>query len=128
MVAEWFDPRKERATGPGRGPERGRDRRELTELIDAVDAVLDALQHLHLADLHRVPTAYTTQLEHLTARLPAEVRSDLRTGIPIATLMESLYSIQGKLMTRRSGRTGEAMRDDAAPRSSAGGYPWSTLR
>jgi hypothetical protein len=145
MVAEWLDPRKERVTAFAvsrnglvaaeraiavdlrRQHEHDRDRRCLTGLIDAIDAILDDLEHLHLLDLHRVPAAYTTRLERLTARLPADVRCELRTGTPIARLMESLYTIQGKLMTRRSGRTGEAGRDDAATRSSYSGSVWSAL-
>jgi hypothetical protein len=106
--------------------ERDRDR-GLTGLIDAVDAVLDDLEQLHLLDLHRVPASFATRLERLTASLPANVRSDLPTGIPIVGLMESLYSIQGKLMTRRSARTGDAGRGDADPRSRAGGCHWSSL-
>jgi hypothetical protein len=41
--------------------------------------------------------------------------------------MESLYTIQGKLMTRRSGRTGDAGREDTAARSSASGSPWAAF-
>jgi hypothetical protein len=121
MVAEWLDPRRERTTAYEHGP----DRRHLTGLIDAIDSVLDDLERLHLADLHWVPAAYTTRLERLSARLPGDVRSELRTGIRIASLMETLYAIQGRLMSRRSGRTGDAARDGGAPRSSAGGLPWS---
>jgi hypothetical protein len=121
MVAEWLDPRRERPTRHEHGP----DRRHLTGLIDAIDSVLDDLEHLHLADLHWVPAAYTTRLQRLSARLPADVRSELRTGIRIASLMETLYAIQGRLMSRRSGRTGDAAREGGAPRSSADGLPWS---
>jgi hypothetical protein len=72
--------------------------------MDAVDTVLGNLEELHLRDRDRVPTAYTSRLAHLSAMLPADVRCELRTGIPIVRLMESLYDIQGKLMARRSGR------------------------
>jgi hypothetical protein len=115
------------AVGLRRHREHDRDRRYLTGLIDAIDAVLDDLEHLHLADIQRVPAAYTTRLERLTAQLPADVRCELRTGIPIVSLMESLYTVQGRLMTRRSGRTGEAGREDATMRSSASGFPWSAF-
>jgi len=103
------------------------DRRYLTGLIDAVDAILDDLEHLHLDDLRRVPIAYAPRLERLTARLPAEVRSELRTGIPISCLMESLYTVQGKLMTRRSSRTGEVVREESAARGPISGFRWSAF-
>jgi hypothetical protein len=119
MVAEWLGPRSERTT------QHGPDRRHLTGLIDAIDSLLEDLERLHLADLHWVPAAYTTRLERLNAQLPADVRSELRSGIRIASLMEALYAIQGRLMSRRSGRTGDAARDGGASRSSAGGLPWS---
>jgi hypothetical protein len=121
MVAEWLDPRTERTARCEHRP----DRRHLTGLIDAIDSVLDDLERLHLADLHWVPAAYTTRLERLSARLPADVRSELRTGIRIAGLMETLYTIQGRLMSRRSGRTGDAAPDGGSPPSSTGGLPWS---
>ena len=140
-VAEWRDPRQVtalaispsglvatgRAIAERRRSEQERDRdRGLTGLIDAIDAVLDDLEQLHLLDLHRVPASFATRLERLTASLPADVRSDLPTGIPIVGLMESLYAIQGRLMTRRAGRTGDTARDDPA-RTPATGCPWSGL-
>lgn len=103
------------------------DRPYLTGLIDAVDAILDDLEHLHLDDLRRVPVAYASRLERLSARLPAEVRSELSTGIPISSLMESLYTVQGKLMTRRSARSGYAFREDAATPGPIGGFRWSAF-
>jgi hypothetical protein len=90
MIAEWRNPQKQRGTYAG--------------LMDAVDAVLDNLEELHLRDRHRVPTAYVTHLEHLAEMLPADVRCELRTGIPIVRLMDTLYDIQGNLMARRSAR------------------------
>jgi hypothetical protein len=116
MVAEWLKPQGWRGTalaasrnGPGAAGLRHPDghdlgRRCYTRLMDAVDTVLDNLEELHLRDRHQVPTAYTAYLEHLTAMLPADVRCELRTGIPIVRLMETLYDIQGKLMARRSER------------------------
>jgi len=140
-MAEWLDPRKEHAVAPPpngvvaagraiavglrRHHEHDRDRRLLTGLIDAIDALLDDLERLHLLDLRRVPDAYTPRLERLSARLPADDLGELRTGISIASLMESLYSIQGKLMVLRSGRTVDAGRDGAAPRRSASGGFWT---
>lgn len=117
-----------RAIAERRRSQQERDRdRGLTGPIDAIDAVLDDLEQLHLLDVHRVPASFATRLEHLTASLPADARRDLATGIPIVGLMESLYSIQGKLMTRRSARTGDAGRGDAEPRGRAGGCHWSSL-
>jgi hypothetical protein len=107
--------------------ERDRDR-GLSGLIEDIDAVLDGLEQLHLLDQHRVPASYAARLEHLSASLPADVRCDLPTGTTIARLMETLYAIQGKLMSRRSGRTGDPGRDDTAPRTPPDGWYWSGLR
>jgi hypothetical protein len=145
MMAEWLDPRQERvpasavsrngvvATGRAiavcrRHHKHDRERGFLTEVIDAIDAIVDDLEHLHLLDLHRVPAAYRTRLERLTASLPSDVRCELGTGIPIASLMESLWTVQGKLMTRRSRRTGDAGHAGAEPRSAGSDWPWSSAR
>jgi hypothetical protein len=103
------------------------DRRYLTGLIDAVDATLDDLEHLHLEDHRRVPVAYASRLDRLSARLPAEVRSELRTGIPITSLMETLYTIQGRLMTFRSAWTGNLVREDSPARGPVGGFRCSAF-
>ncbi len=117
-----------RAIAEGRRSQEERDRdRGLSGLIEAIDAVLDGLEQLHLLDQHRVPASFAPRLEHLSTSLPAELRCDLPTGTTIVGLMETLYAIQGKLMTRRSGRTGDAARDDPAPRTPPNGWYWSGL-
>jgi hypothetical protein len=88
-------------------PRADPDRRRLTRVIDAIDDILETLEHLHLRDRHEVPAAFTPRLDRLTAALPPDLRFELRTGVPIVTLMESLYAIQGNLMYRRTGRPGD---------------------
>jgi len=84
------------------------DRRRITRVIEAIDDILETLEHLHLRDRHEVPAAFTTRLERLTAALPPDLRYELRTGVPIVALMESLYTIQGELMSRRTGGSGDS--------------------
>ena len=57
-----------------------------------------------------MPVAFTSRLDRLTAALPPELRYELRTGVPIVALMESLYAIQGKLMSRRTEGSGDSGR------------------
>lgn len=89
-------------------PRADPDRRRLTRVIDAIDDILDTLEHLHLRDRHEVPVSITPRLDRLTAALPPDLRLELRTGVPIVALMESLYAIQGKLMSRRTGHSDDA--------------------
>lgn len=109
MVAEWHGVVETgRAIVEERRSQQESDRDQgVTGLIEGIDAVLGDLEQMHLLDLHRVPASFAARLERLTAILPADLRCDLPTGIPIVGMMESLYAIQGKLMTRRSGRTGD---------------------
>jgi hypothetical protein len=117
-----------RAIALGLRREHDRERGFLTEVIDAIDAIVGDLEQLHLLDVHRVPAAYATRLERLTASLPADVRCELRAGIPIASLMECLWTVQGKLMTRRSRGKGDAGQADAEPRSAGSDWPWTSAR
>jgi len=89
-------------------PHAEADRRRITRVIDAIDDILETLEHLHLRDRHEVPVAFTARLDRLTAALPPDLRYELRTGVPIVALMESLYTIQGNLMNRRTGRSGDS--------------------
>jgi hypothetical protein len=56
------------------------DRRRLTRIINAIDDLLENLEHLHLRDRHVVPTSYATRLDFLTATLPPELRYETIPG------------------------------------------------
>ena len=93
------------------------ERRQAALPVRSIDAVLADLEELHLAGRKRVPETFDRRLEALVATLPADCRLELRSRITIAHLMDRLYAIQDRLLSRRSGRT-LAPEDDFLPRAS----------
>ena len=86
------------------------ERSRLTRVINAIDDLLDTLERLHLRDRHEVPPHIRSRLDRLTAALPPDLRFELRIGVPIVCLMESLYTIQGTLMSRRTSQPDDSGR------------------
>jgi hypothetical protein len=103
-----------------------REERRLAELpIRAVDALLAQLEELHLAGRKRVPETLEDSLRSLNETLPPELRTELRSRITIVHLMDRLYAIQDRLLSRRSGarephedRRRDGDEDDSLPQAS----------
>jgi hypothetical protein len=84
-----------------------REERRRAELpMRTIDRLLADLEELHLTGRKRVPETYDRRLEELTATLPEACRTELRSRITIAHLMDRLYAIQGRLLRHRAGRRG----------------------
>jgi hypothetical protein len=105
--------------------QRRREQRRLAELpVRTIDALLAELEELHLAGRKRVPETFDARLESLNSTLPEDCRSPLRSRITIAHLMDRLYAIQDRLLSRRSGRseragpTSDPADDDLLPQAS----------
>jgi hypothetical protein len=105
--------------------QRRREQRRLAQLpIRTIDALLAELEELHLAGRKRVPESFDARFEALNAAIPADCRLELRSRITIVHVMDRLYAIQDRLLTRRSRRSrvddgpGESSDDDFLPQAS----------
>ncbi len=101
--------------------QRARERRRLADLpVRTIDTILAELEELHLQGRKRVPETYDARLDRLIASLPDECRLELRSRITIVHLMDRLYAIQDRLLSRRGAQRGhgEAGYDDFLPRAS----------
>jgi len=83
------------------------ERRRMAEPIRLIDALIADLEELHLTDRKRVPPSYEARLGHLTAVLPVDVRTELRSRVTIVHLMDRLYEIQGRLLARKATERGD---------------------
>ena len=84
--------------------ESRREARRRADLpMRSIDALLAELEELHLAGRKRVPETFDQRLESLTATLPDDCRTELRSRITIVHLMDQLYAIQDCLLSRRAG-------------------------
>ena len=84
--------------------ERRREARRLANLpVRSIDLMLAELEEMHLAGRKRVPETFEPRLEALAGNLPAEYRPELRSRITIVHLMDRLYAIQDRLLSRRQG-------------------------
>jgi len=93
--------------------ERRREERRRAELpVRSIDALLAELEELHLTGRKRVPENFDARLEDLTATLPDDCRTELRSRITIVHLMDQLYAIQDCLLSRRKSGRREPRADD----------------
>ena len=93
------------------------ERRRAEQPVRTIDALLAELEELHLEGRKRVPETFDQRLAKLLAGLPADCRLELRSRITIVHLMDKLYAIQDRLLSRRHPRTVVA-EDDFLPRAS----------
>jgi hypothetical protein len=99
--------------------QRREQRRRAGLPVRSIDALLAELEELHLTGRKRVPETFDARLEELNAVLPADCRTELRSRITIVHLMDRLYAIQDRLLSRRSGREPETPdEDDTLPQAS----------
>lgn len=97
---------------------RQREERRLAALpVRTIDALLAELEELHLEGRKRVPETYDGRLDALLATLPPDCRLQLRSRITIVHLMDRLYAIQDRLLSRRAARL-EAEEEELLPQAS----------
>jgi len=95
------------------------ERRRAALPVRTIDAMLAELEELHLAGRKRVPETYERRLDTLLASLPPDCRLQLRSRITIVHLMDRLYAIQDRLLSRRAGRVeAEVVEEDFLPQAS----------
>ena len=92
-------------------------RRRAEQPVRTIDALLAELEELHLEGRKRVPETFDQRLTELLAGLPADCRLELRSRITIVHLMDRLYAIQDRLLSRRHARA-DAGEDDFLPQAS----------
>lgn len=100
---------------------RREERRKAALPVRTIDALLAELEELHLANRKRVPETFDARLESLMAMLPAEDRLELRSRVTIVHLMDKLYAIQDRVLSRRNGGDPPARdsnEDDSLPQAS----------
>lgn len=93
------------------------ERRQATLPVRSIDALLAELEELHLEGRKRVPETYDRRLDALLATLPADCRLQLRSRITIVHLMDRLYAIQDRLLSRRAARV-EVDEEELLPQAS----------
>ena len=66
-----------------------------------VDAVLSELEEIHLRGGIKVPAALIPRIEELVRSLPADCRAEFPLRTTITRVMEHLYGIQDRLLSRK---------------------------
>ena len=99
--------------------ERLRLRRPIAEL----DAILVELEELHLKGWIKVPAAMITRIEAFLATLPAGCRTEFPLRTTIVRVMDNLYAVQDRLLSRKDGRRDALRREDLAFEGEVLSYP-----
>ncbi|MGH7920049.1 MAG: hypothetical protein ACREQM_08905 [Candidatus Dormibacteraceae bacterium] len=82
---------------------RSWQRTRLDRAIRALDALLEDVEQLNLADRSRVPLAWQPSLARLASELPVECGDRLRAGISPQRLLDHIYDIQQEVFWLKRG-------------------------
>jgi hypothetical protein len=88
--------------------ERWRLRRPVAEL----DAILVELEELHLRGWIKVPAAMITRIEAFLASLAPDCRAEFPLRTTIVRVMDNLYAVQDRLLSRKDRRREAIMLQD----------------
>ena len=69
--------------------------------ISQVDEILQELEEIHLRGGVKVPAAMILRIEHLLQTLPADCRKEFPLRTTITRVMDNLYDIQDRLLSRK---------------------------
>jgi hypothetical protein len=69
--------------------------------VSQVDQILHELEEIHLRGGVKVPAAMILQIEHLLQTLPADCRKEFPLRTTITRVMDNLYDIQDRLLSRK---------------------------
>jgi hypothetical protein len=71
--------------------------------VSQVDQILEELEEIHLRGGIKVPAVMILRIEHLLETLPADCRKDFPLRTTITRVMDNLYDIQDRLLSRKDG-------------------------
>jgi hypothetical protein len=77
------------------------EQRRLRRPVEQVDRILQQLEEIHLRGGIKVPAAMIQRIEHLLETLPADCRMDFPLRTTIVRVMDNLYVIQDRLLSRK---------------------------
>jgi hypothetical protein len=69
--------------------------------INQVDRILQELEEIHLRGGIKVPAAMILRIEQLLATLPDDCRAEFPLRTTITRVMDNLYDIQDRLLSRK---------------------------
>ena len=75
--------------------------KRLRRPVSQVDRILDELEEIHLRGGVKVPAAMIPRIELLLETLPADCRTDFPLRTTITRVMDNLYDIQDRLLSRK---------------------------
>ena len=77
------------------------EQRRLRHPVEQVDRILQQLEEIHLRGGIKVPVAMIERIEHLLQELPADCRMEFPLRTTIVRVMDNLYAIQDRLLSRK---------------------------
>jgi hypothetical protein len=69
--------------------------------VSQVDQVLQELEEIHLRGGIKVPAAMILRIDHLLQTLPADCRTEFPLRTTITRVMDNLYEVQDRLLSRK---------------------------
>ena len=105
---------REIAAGIRHDRHRRREQHRLDTPIRLVDSLIADLEEMQLLGQRRVPAAVEPRLREIADAI-GESQPELRSGITIVHLMDALFSLQEKLLERRTDRAAYGEDDEDAP-------------
>jgi hypothetical protein len=75
--------------------------RRLRRPVEQVDRILEELEEIHLRGGIKVPAAMIQRIERLLETLPADCPTEFPLRTTIVRVMDNLYAIQDRLLTRK---------------------------
>lgn len=80
---------------------RDAEQKLLRRPVSQVDQILQELEEIHLRGGIKVPAAMILQIEQLLETLPADCRTEFPLRTTITRVMDNLYDIQDRLLSRK---------------------------
>jgi hypothetical protein len=77
------------------------EQRRLRRPVEQVDRILQELEEIHLRGGIKVPAVMIRRIERLLAELPADCRAEFPLRTTIVRVMDHLYAIQDRLLSRK---------------------------
>jgi len=85
----------------GQRRRRVAEQKVLRRPVSQVDQILQELEEIHLRGGIKVPAAVILRIEQLLETLPADCRTEFPLRTTITRVMDNLYDIQDRLLSRK---------------------------
>jgi hypothetical protein len=80
---------------------RAEEKRRLTLPIARLDAIIEELEAMHLRGGIKVSAVMITRIERFLDEIPADCRHDFPLRTTITRVMDNLYLVQDRLLSRK---------------------------